>query len=269
MLHARAAAASASQELLDHRRDPLDPERVLRRPTGAARRRRRAPGPSPPRSEMSWMSTNAMPRLPASALEDRVVPPDAGRLDARVAVRGALRRDRVVRRRDGDDSRSPAAWRGGRRGSRSHSPRTSAPGTPWTTSLTPTRIEAKSGASDAQPRQLGVDHVARREAVHAEIRDELESRRPVGRPAALDELVRPPLGRPRQRGPDRVRVAERDVAERRSAVRHGCEARKSRASTAKSTGRSSEGTWATSGQISRRAPATSASMRAAASNVAG
>ena len=46
-------------------------------------------------------------------------------------------------------------------------------------------------------------------------------------------------------------------------------ARNASASRSKSSGRSSDGMWATSGQISRRAPGTSAATRSAASSVAG
>ena len=80
--------------------------------------------------------------------QDLVVAPDPGRLERRVAVRRALRRDRVVGR--GDGTIRFAASRS------SSSSRISAAfcsyvasGTPWTTSLTPTRSVANSGRSAA------------------------------------------------------------------------------------------------------------------------
>src|SRR5262249_42702987 len=60
-------------------------------------------------------------------------------------------------------------------------------------------------AERREPRQLDLDDVTRREPIHPEVRNELERRQ------AINELVRPAL-RLADGGPDRVRVAEGDIA---------------------------------------------------------
>ena len=63
-------------------------------------------------------------------------------------------------------------------------------------------------------RDLALEHVARRPAVDGEVLDELEAARTQG----LDEPVRPAI-RVADRRPDRVRVAQRDVAQGRRRTR--------------------------------------------------
>ena len=218
------------------------------------------------------MSTKAIARRPASSREDAVDLADAGGSSRRVAVLGTLRRDRVVGRRDGNDPVRRAAARARRRGSRRRSPRIrDRDALHDVVHADEDRREFRREAG--QRRQLLVDHVPRREPVDPEVRDELQQRPTIGVASAGDQLVRPALVRPGDGRPDRVRVAERDVPQRPrfgpgGRLRHR-DAKNPRASRSKSTGRSSEGRWATSGQTSSRAPATSAATRSAASSVAG
>ncbi len=180
------------------------------------------------------MSTKAIPRSAARVRRISLFRRIPRRLHRRVPVPGALRRDRVVGSRDGHD---PVGRHGGKELVEDGGgvPRVCRLGNALDDVVDPYEDRGELRSERVQLRQLDVDHVARGESVHAEVRDEIERQSLGSEPG--DELVRPALlGRPGCR-PDRVGVTERDVPQgARHRFRRG--ARKSRTSRSNSPARS-------------------------------